>query len=76
MTNFQEIQQAKNLLQDNGYFVANLWRTEDVTENYDCTEDEAQEVLESALTNDALTNSIWFTIDFHAEDMGIKRKIQ
>ena len=74
MTNFQEIQKAKDLLQDNGYFIANLWRNEDVTENYECEEDDAQEVLEGALTNEAVRESIWYAIDFHAEEIGLKRK--
>jgi hypothetical protein len=74
MATEQEIQKAKDLLQDNGYFVANLWRTEDVTENYECEEDDAQEVLERALTNDAVMESIWYAIDVHAEEIGLKRK--
>jgi hypothetical protein len=74
MATEQEIQKAKDLLQDNGYFVANLWRTEDVTENYECEEGDAQEVLEGALTNDAVTESIWYAIDVHAEEIGLKRK--
>jgi hypothetical protein len=74
MTNFQEIQQAKDLLQDNGYFVANLWQTMDVTDRYECEEEEALEVLEGALTNDAVMDNIWFAINFHAEDMGLKPK--
>jgi hypothetical protein len=36
------IDDAKKLLRSEGYFVDNLWQTDDVTMNYDCTEEEAQ----------------------------------
>ena len=74
MTDYQEIQKAKDLLESKGYFTYNLWHTEDVTENYECEEDDAQEVLEGALTNEAVMESIWYAINFHAEEIGLKRK--
>ena len=73
-TEYQEIQKAKDLLESKGYFTYNLWQTEDVTSRYECEEDDAQEVLERALTNDNVMESIWFAIDFHAEDIGLKLK--
>lgn len=69
-----EIAQAKELLRSEGYFVDNLWQTEDVTMNYDCTEEQAQEVLESALTNDATYQQIWDAISYEAESMNLKRR--
>jgi hypothetical protein len=74
MTNFQEIQKAKDLLESKGYFTYNLWQTEDVTNRYECEEDDAQEVLKGALTNGAVIESIWYAIDVHAEEIGLKRK--
>ena len=73
-TGYQEIQKAKDLLKSKGYFTYNLWQTEDVTNRYECEEDDAQEVLEGALTNDAVMESIWYAIDVHAEEIGLKRK--
>ena len=61
-------QVLKNELKKRGYFVDNLWTTEDVQSKFNCTEDEAQEVLEQALTNDATMEQIWLAIEFHGED--------
>jgi len=68
------IDDAKKLLRSEGYFVDNLWQTEDVTMNYDCTEEEAQEVLEGALTNEATYQQIWEAISYEAESMNLKRR--
>lgn len=57
-----KIQEAKDLLKANGYFIGNLWRVEDVQGMFNCTDEVAQEVLESALTNDATMEQIWFAI--------------
>lgn len=65
------IEAAKNLLRDNGYFVDNLWCVDDVKGKFDCTDEEAQGVLESALTNDATMEQIWLAIDIHGEDEGL-----
>ena len=41
----------------------------DVKAKYECEDDsEAQEVLDSALTNEATMDQIWFAIRFHAEE--------
>jgi hypothetical protein len=74
MTDYQEIQKAKDLLESKGYFTYNLWQTDDVTNRYECEEDDAQEVLERALTNGAVMESIWYAIDVHAKEIGLKRK--
>jgi hypothetical protein len=70
----QEIQKAKDLLESKGYFTYNLWQTDDVTNRYECEENDAQEVLKGALTNLAVIESIWYAIDVHAEEIGLKRK--
>ena len=55
-------------LKSRGKFVDNLWTTEDVKSKFNCTEDEAQEVLYEALTNEATMEQIWFAIDFHGNE--------
>ncbi len=55
-------------LKSRGKFVDNLWTIEDVQSRFNCTDDEAQEVLEQALTNDATMEQIWLAIQFHGED--------
>ena len=69
-----KIEQAKDILRSAGYFVDNLWQTFDVTMNYDCTEEEAQEVLKGALTNEATYQQIWEAISYETESMRLKRR--
>jgi hypothetical protein len=68
-----DIKKAKEILSKSGYQVYNLWSIEDVQHNYKCTDDQAMEVLIKALTNEATMDQIWFAIDFHAEDNGLKK---
>jgi len=69
-----EIAKAKELLRNEGYFVDNLWQTFDVTLNYDCTEEQAQEVLNKALNNEAIFEQIWMDIRCEADNMNLKRR--
>ncbi len=66
------IEEAKKLLRDNGYFVDSLWQTYDVTMNYDCTEEEAHEVLLGVFSNESVYDIIWETIKSEAEYMNLK----
>lgn len=61
------IEQAKQFLTDNGFYTDNLWCVNDVKHKYNCTDEQAQEILNSALTNDATMGQIWFAIDVAAE---------
>jgi len=67
-----KIQEAKKLLQDNGYQVANLWNIVDVQDRFNCTDEEALKVLESTLTNEATMEQIWFAINLEAETNELK----
>lgn len=67
-------EEAKNLLNKNGYQTYNLWHIDDVKSDYKCTDEEAHEVLVDALQNDATMEQIWFAIHFHADEIGLKRK--
>jgi hypothetical protein len=61
-----EIEQAKAILKQHGYFVDNLWSVSDVTDLYECTEEQAYDVLDKALTNEWVVEQIWFAIDYLA----------
>ena len=61
-------------LKSRGKFVDNLWTTEDVKSKFNCTEDEAQEVLYEALTNEGTMEQIWFAIDFHGNENELTEK--
>ena len=68
------VEQAKAVLRQNGFFVDNLWHIDDVKLNYDCESDEqAQAILDGALTNDATMQQIWEAIDVYAEEEGLNR---
>jgi hypothetical protein len=73
-TKFLQIQKAKQLLKDNGYFVDNLWQVDDVKEKFECDDDTAQEVLNNALTNDATMEQIWLSIYIFGETENLVRK--
>lgn len=66
-------QTLKDNLKKMGYYTDNLWCTADVTENYSCTEDEAQGILNIALKNPAVVDQIFLAIDFAAESLHIKK---
>jgi hypothetical protein len=56
------------------YQTENLWSVGDM-ENWDCNDEQALDILHDALTNDTTMESIWFAIDFYAEDRGIKKVV-
>lgn len=68
------IEDAKEILERHGYFVANLWHIDDVTINYECDEDIAQDILYKSLTNDHVMESVWDSINYFAEDLALERK--
>lgn len=68
-----EIEKAKEILENAGYYCGNLWQVEDVQSKFNCTDEEAYEVLDQALQNDATMEQIWFAIDFHGEDNELER---
>lgn len=71
MNTRQDIEQALQLLKNNGYYVDNLWCVEDVQSIFNCDSDTAQSVLNKALTNEHLMEEIWFQIRHHGEAMEI-----
>jgi hypothetical protein len=68
------IEQAKQVLRDNGYFVDNLWNVTDVQEMFECTDEEAQEVLLASMTNEQTMEQIWYSIDEFGSMDNLKRK--
>lgn len=70
----KEVEKAKNILKNAGYYVDNLWHVDDVFYKYNCTSNEvAQDVLNRALLNEATMEQIWFAIDHHALEEGLER---
>ena len=56
------VEQAKEVLKANGYFVDNLWCVDDVKAKFKCDDEQAQDVLFESLTNEATMEQIWFSI--------------
>ena len=72
MNTRQDIEQALQLLKNNGYYVDNLWCVEDVQSVFrNCDSKTAQSILNKALTNYNTMEEIWFQIRHHGEAMGI-----
>jgi len=67
------VEQAKEFLEKNGYYVGNLWSVDDVKSKFKCTDEEAQDVLDGALQNEATMEQIWYAIDVHGENNGLER---
>jgi hypothetical protein len=68
------IEQAKQVLRDNGYFVDNLWNVTDVQVMFECTDEQAQEVLLASMTNEQTMEQIWYSIDEFGSMDNLKRK--
>ena len=68
------VEEAKKVLEDNGYQVYNLWHVDDVKSKFLCNDDEAMGVLISALQNEATMEQIWYAIQFHGEEDGLLTK--
>ena len=56
------VEQAKEVLKANGYFVDNLWCVDDVKAKFKCTDEQAQDVLLMSMINEATMEQIWFSI--------------
>jgi hypothetical protein len=69
-----EIKKAKEVLEKHGYYVHNLYNAEDVQYLYECTEQQALQVLESSMDNDGTNEQISYSIRYFAEEMGLKEK--
>ena len=70
----EKVEKARKVLEDNGFQVQNLWHIEDVKQGYECTDQEAQEILHKALTNEAVMELIWYGITDLCEYKNLKKK--
>jgi len=66
-----KIEEAKEVLRNAGYFTDNMWHVNDVKLRFNVTDDEdAQAILEKALTNDWIMEQIHNGIYDTAQDEG------
>lgn len=73
--NYEEIDQAKEVLRKAGYHVDSLWHVQDVTDRYECDEDTAYEILSEVL--DASIDGVFDSIHHQAKyEMNLNEKEQ
>ena len=61
----------RNILEQRGYYMGNLWCIEDVTRNYECTKEEAQRILDKTVGGEWITQQVFEMINEYAIDMGL-----
>lgn len=61
------IANAKLVLKQAGYFVDNLWHINDVKDRFECNDDQAQDILHDALTNEYIVEKVFCQIIDFAE---------
>tara|TARA_R100001594_G_scaffold129978_1_gene168843 strand:- start:305 stop:625 length:321 start_codon:yes stop_codon:yes gene_type:complete len=71
---YDRVKKARDILTQAGYYVGNLYHTDDVKRYFDCTQDEALDVLDSALDNDGTAEQIWMAIRDIGNMMGLKEQ--
>lgn len=71
---FQLIHMSKLNLHDAGYFTDNLWHIDDVMDNFECTEEQAMEVLNKVMTSSYVTNAVFELINDECAAREYKRK--
>lgn len=55
---FDKVEIAKQILREAGYYVDNLWHIDDVKDEFECSDEDAQMVLNNVFTHDNLVMRI------------------
>ncbi len=68
------VEEAKQTLTDDGYYIGSLWHLEDVKTKFECTDDEAFDILSQCVDNEWIIEQINVSIDDAGEYEGLTRK--
>lgn len=68
-----EIQQAKAVLMKHGYLVHHMWNIVDITVNFDCTDEQAEYILDRVLSSESVNSYIWETITNECNALNLKQ---
>ena len=68
----KKIEKAKELLRANGYYTENLWNIDDVKNQFKCTDEAAQSILNESLTSDYIMTVINEEIYDNAKEKGFE----
>jgi hypothetical protein len=71
---FQLVNMSILRLHDAGYFTDNLWHIDDVMDNFECTEEQAMDVLQEVMTNGEVIHSIFEEIFNKCTALGYNRR--
>jgi len=63
MKDTKEVQLAKEVLKNNGYYVENLWCIQDVQNQHICSDERAYEILSDAIEQDGIYEAIHDSIN-------------
>lgn len=66
-----KIKEAKKILEDAGYFTNNLWHIDDVKCIFDCSDEQAKDVLHDTMTNEGTMHHIWSVIRIIGQDKSL-----
>ncbi len=58
-------------LQLRGYYTKNLWHVDDVMQNYNCTSENALEILDDVMQGEYVTSMVFDCIDINGENKRI-----
>jgi len=67
-------EKALNLLSDEGYYVKNLWGVDDVMIGWECTKEQALEILDKTFDNEYVNETIFDIIGINAREMNLTSK--
>tara|TARA_R100000231_G_scaffold138719_1_gene117778 strand:+ start:8214 stop:8507 length:294 start_codon:yes stop_codon:yes gene_type:complete len=67
-----DIAKARDVLEEAGFYLGSLYHVDDVKRYFKCTNEEAMDVLDSAMDNDGTAETIWLAIKDIGEMMGLK----
>lgn len=69
-----ETRDLRNILEQRGYYMGNLWCLDDVMQNWDASPQEAKRILDKTVGGEWITQQVFEMIDEYADDMELKRK--
>lgn len=67
-------EKALNLLSDEGYYVKSLWQVDDVMIRWECTKEQALEILDKTFEDEYVNEIIFDIININAKKMKLKPK--
>ena len=67
-----KVTEALDYLESQGYFIHNLWHIQNVQDRFDCTEEEAFDLLDDAVCGEYIMEEINERITIFGIDRGLK----